>query len=166
MAVAEYCGVEHCIAVTNATDGLQLAFMAGGLPPGAEVIISTHTMVATAASIHFAGGVPVPVDVGADHLIDSDAVRAAITSETWAICPTQLNGRTADMDSLTSICDEFGLQLFEDSAQGWVPKFKGRAAGSWGRGNRLSFYPAKILEPWVTAGPFSPRTMTWRRRCV
>lgn len=144
-AVAEYTGVAHCVSMSNATDGLQIAFMAADLPPGAEVIISTHTMVATAASIHFAGGVPVPVDVGPDHLIDPAAVRAAITDHTFAICPTQLNGRTCDMDALTQIADEFGLQLFEDSAQGLGSRFKGRSAGSWGRGNCLSFYPAKIL---------------------
>ncbi len=144
-AVAAYCGVANCIAVTNATDGLQLALMAGGLPRGAEVIISTHTMVATAASVHFAGGVPVPVDVASDHLIDPIAVRAAISDKTWAVCPTQLNGRTADMDAITAITDRYGLELFEDSAQGLGSKFKGRSAGSWGKGNCLSFYPAKIL---------------------
>lgn len=144
-SIAEYTGVAHCVAVSNATDGLQIALMAAGLPPGAEVIISTHTMVATAASIHFAGGVPIPVDVGPDHLIDPAAVRTAITDQTVAICPTQLNGRTCNMDALSEIADEYDLQLFEDAAQGLGSRFKGRAAGSWGRGNCLSFYPAKIL---------------------
>ena len=143
--VAEYTGVAHCVCVSNATDGLQLACMAGNLPVGGEVIISTHTMVATASSIHFAGGVPVPVDVGLDHLIDPDAVEAAITERTVAICPTQLNGRTCDMDALSEIAERHGLDLYEDSAQGLGSKFKGRAAGSFGRGNCLSFYPAKIL---------------------
>lgn len=143
--IAEYCGVSHCVGVSNATDGLQLAMMAGGLRPGAEVIISSHTMVATAASIHFAGGVAVPVGVGADHLIDPEAVRAAVSSSTQAICPTQLNGRTCDMDALMTIADEYGLDVYEDAAQGLGSKFRGRAAGSWGRGSCLSFYPAKIL---------------------
>lgn len=144
-AIADYSGVKHCVAVTNATDGLQLAFMAGGLAPDAEVIISTHTMVATASSIHFAGGVPVPVDVGPDHLIDPDAIRNAITEKTRAICPTQLNGRTCEMSSLVAIADEFGLDIYEDAAQGLGSRWNGRAAGSWGRGSCLSFYPAKIL---------------------
>lgn len=143
--LASYSGVADCVAVSNATVGLQLAMMAGGLRSGAEVIISSHTMVATASAIYYAGGKPVPVDIGADHLVDPAAVRAAITSETQAICPTQLNGRTCDMDALTLVAEEFGLDIYEDSAQGLGSKFKGRAAGSWGRGNCLSFYPAKIL---------------------
>ena len=36
--------------------------MAGGIKTGDEVIICSHTMVATASAIHFAGGIPVPVD--------------------------------------------------------------------------------------------------------
>lgn len=144
-AIAEYVGVRHCVSVSNATDGLQLGIMAGGLPPDSEVIISTHTMVATAESIYFAGGRPVPVDAGEDHLIDPEAVRGAVTENTRAICPTQLNGRTAEMEPLLAICAEFGLDLYEDSAQGLGSKYKGRAAGSWGKANCLSFYPAKIL---------------------
>ena len=71
--------------------------------PGDEVIFSSHTMVATAAAIHFAGAIPVPVECGPDHLIDPAAVTAAITPRTRAILPTQLNGRTADMDALARI---------------------------------------------------------------
>lgn len=144
-AIADYVGVQHCIAVSNATDGLQIAMMAGGLPNGSEVIISSHTMVATAESIHFAGGVAVPVGVGSDHLIDPDAIVEAIGPRTAAICPTQLNGRTCDMDRISAIAQEYGLALYEDAAQGLGSRFRGRAAGSWGIGSCLSFYPAKIL---------------------
>lgn len=143
--VAEFCGVTHCVAVSNATDGLQLAMMAGGLEPGSEVIISTHTMVATASSIHFAGGLPVPVDIGPDHLMDVAAARAAVNERTRAICPTQLNGRTCDMDAVMSLADDFGLQVYEDAAQGLGSSYSGRAAGTWGIASCLSFYPAKIL---------------------
>lgn len=106
-AIAERCGVRHCIAVGNATDGLQMAFMAGGIRTGDEVIISTHTMVATASAVHFAGGVPIPVGVGPDHQISPAAIREAIGPRTAAICPTQLNGRTADMDAIGEIAEEF-----------------------------------------------------------
>lgn len=143
--IADYVGVRHCVGVSNATDGLQLGLMAAGLPRGAEVIISTHTMVATASAIHFAGGVPVPVGVRGDHLIDPDAVRAAITDTTWAICPTQLNGRTCEMNSLMELAAEHGLEVFEDSAQGLGSQYQGRFAGTFGKANCLSFYPAKIL---------------------
>ena len=62
-------------------------------------------MVATAAAIHFAGATPVPAECGPDHLIDPASVAAAVTPRTRAIMPTQLNGRTADMDALQAIAD-------------------------------------------------------------
>ena len=74
------------------------------LKPGDEIICSSHTMIATASSIKFAGGVPVPVDIGPDGMIDPDSIIENITQNTVGIMPTQLNGRTCDMDKINSIC--------------------------------------------------------------
>jgi dTDP-4-amino-4,6-dideoxygalactose transaminase len=143
--LATYLGVKHVIGVANATDGLHFAWRASGLKAGDEVILCSHTMAATAAAIHFAGGIPVPVEVGPDRCIDPAAAEKAITKRTVAICPTQLNGRTADMDALQSIADRHGLFILEDSAQALGSSFKGRKAGTFGTAGAFSFYPAKIL---------------------
>ena len=100
--LAAFVGARHALGVGNATDGLLYALRAAGIGPGDEVILSSHTMVATAAAVHFAGATPIPVECGSDHLIDPQAAEAAITPATRAILPTQLNGRTCDMDALQS----------------------------------------------------------------
>lgn len=143
--LADYLGVKHAIGVGNATDGLVMAWRAAGLRPGNEVIFPSHTMVASPASVAHAGGVPVPVDCGPDHLIDPDTIEAAITERTRAIMPVQLNGRTADMDRIQQIAEQHDLYIIEDSAQALGSKFKGRFAGTFGRAGVFSFYPAKIL---------------------
>ena len=143
--LAAYAGAKFAVGVGNATDGLFFALMAGGLKQGDEVIICSHTMMATASAVHFAGGVPVPVEVGPDRLIDIDAIEGAINKRTRAIMPTQLNGRTADMDAIQAICDRHGLLLFEDAAQALGSRWKGKAAGTFGVASAFSFYPAKIL---------------------
>jgi dTDP-4-amino-4,6-dideoxygalactose transaminase len=143
--LAAYLGVKHAIGVGNATDGLVMAWRAVGLRPGDEVIFPSHTMVASPASVAHAGGIPVPVDCGPDHLIDPDAIESAITKRTAAIMPVQLNGRTADMDRIQQIADHHNLYIIEDSAQALGSKFKGRFAGTFGRAGVFSFYPAKIL---------------------
>jgi dTDP-4-amino-4,6-dideoxygalactose transaminase len=143
--LAEYLGVRHAIGVGNATDGLIMAWKAAGLRPGDEVIFPSHTMVASPASVAHAGGVPVPVDCGPDHLIDPAAVERAVTPRTRAIMPVQLNGRTSDMDAIQAIADRHGLFILEDSAQALGSKFRGRFAGTFGRAGVYSFYPAKIL---------------------
>jgi dTDP-4-amino-4,6-dideoxygalactose transaminase len=142
--LARFLGAQFALGVANATDGLLIALRAAGVT-GGEVIFSSHTMVATAAAIHFAGATPIPVECGQDHLIDPAAVEAAITPRTRAILPTQLNGRTADMDALSKIARHHGLAIVEDAAQALGSKFRGRAAGTFGAAAAISFFPAKIL---------------------
>jgi len=143
--LAVYLRARRVIGVGNATDGLLIALRAAGVEPGTEVIFSSHTMVATASAIHFAGAIPVPVECGADHLMDPQAAAAAITPRTSAILPTQLNGRTADMDALARLASRSGLLLVEDAAQALGSRFKGQCAGTFGTAAAVSFYPAKVM---------------------
>ncbi len=144
-ALAEFIGARHAIGVANGTDGLIIALRAAGIGAGDEVIVPSHTYVASAASIHFVGAAPVLVDCRADHLVDPQAVAAAVTPRTAAIMPVQLNGRTCDMDELQAVADRHGLAIVEDAAQALGSKFKGRNAGTFGRTAAFSFYPAKLL---------------------
>ena len=121
--LARFLGAWRVIGVANATDALVIALRAAGVEAGTEVIFSSHTMVATASAIHFAGAIPVPVECGVDHLIDPAAAEAAVTSRTSAILPTHLNGRTADMEALGKLASRQGLLLIEDAAQALGSRF-------------------------------------------
>jgi len=143
--LAGFVGARHALGVANATDGLIIALRASGIRKGDEVIFSSHTMVATAAAIHFAQAIPVPVECGADHLIDPASVERAVTPRTRAVLPTQLNGRTADMAALQAIANRHGLAIIEDAAQALGSKFRGQSAGTFGAASALSFFPAKVL---------------------
>lgn len=143
--LAEYTGAKYAIGVANGTDALIIALRAAGIGPGDEVIFSSHTYVATAASIYFVGAIPVPVECLSDHMIDPASVKLAITPRTKAIMPTQLNGRTANMDELQALADQHKLLIIEDAAQGLGSRFKGKMAGTFGIAGTISFYPAKTL---------------------
>lgn len=143
--LAEFLGVKYVFGVGNGTDALIIALRAAGIRPGDEVLFPSHTMVASAAAIVFAGGVPVPVDIGPDHMMDPSDLERAITPRTRAIMPVQLNGRTCDMDAIQAVADKHGLMIIEDAAQGLGSRFKGRCAGTFGIAGAFSFYPAKVL---------------------
>ena len=145
LGLQTYTQAKHALGVANGTDALILALRAAGIGPGDEVIFCTHTYVATAAAIHFVGATPIPVDCGPDHMMAPAMVAAAVTSNTRAIMPTQLNGRTCDMDALQVIADEYQLLIIEDAAQALGSRFKGRCAGTFGIAGTISFYPAKTL---------------------
>lgn len=144
-ALAKYTGSSYAIGVANATDGLEFSWMALGLRPGDEVICCSHTMLATAAAIKTAGGVPVPVELGEDNLLDPAAVEDAINPRTVGIMPTQLNGRTCKMDQIMSIAEKNHFFVVEDAAQALGSRYKGQHAGTFGNAAAISFFPAKVL---------------------
>lgn len=143
--IAALVGVAHAIGVANGTDSMLLGLRALGIGPGDEVILPSHTYVATAAAVHFVGATPVLVDCGPDHLIDPDAVAAAVTPRTAAILPVHLNGRTCAMDALQRIATRHGLTVVEDAAQALGSQYRGRYAGTFGAWGSFSLYPAKVL---------------------
>jgi len=71
--------------------------------------------------------------------------KKAVTEKTRVIMPTQLNGRTCDMDALRDIADQRGLIIIEDAAQALGSRFKDKFAGTFGLAGTFSFYPAKLL---------------------
>ncbi|MBW7929816.1 MAG: DegT/DnrJ/EryC1/StrS family aminotransferase [Gammaproteobacteria bacterium] len=141
----EFLGVKYAFGVADGTNALIISLQAAGIGRGDEVIVPSHTYVASAASIHLVGATPVLVECRDDHMIDPAGVRAAIGTRTRAIMPVQLNGRTADMDAIMEIASEHGLQVIEDAAQALGSRFRGRFAGTFGAAGTFSFYPAKLL---------------------
>jgi len=145
LQAAAFTGARFAVGMANGTDTLFLALKAAGVGPGDEVILASHTYIATAAAVHFAGATPILADCGTDHLIDSHSVAAAITKRTKAIIPTQLNGRTCDMDQIQALANANGLIIIEDAAQAFGSRFKGKCAGTFGFAGSISLYPAKVL---------------------
>jgi dTDP-4-amino-4,6-dideoxygalactose transaminase len=143
--LAQYLGVKHVIGVADGTVAIMMSLRAAGIGPGDEVLVPSHTFVATAAAVHHVGALPVLVDCGADHLIASDDMLHRINSRTKAILPVQLNGRTANMDGIVLLAAQHGLKIVEDSAQALGSKFKGQFAGTFGVAGTCSFYPSKTL---------------------
>lgn len=151
-SLAKYCNVKYAIGVANGTDAIWLALEAAGVGSGDEVILSSHTYIATAGAVAFVNAIPVPVECKDDWMIDPESIERAITKRTKAIIPTQLNGRCCDMDKIKSIAEKYGLLIIEDAAQGLGAKFKGEFAGTMGLAGTISFYPAKNLGSFGDAG--------------
>lgn len=143
--LAKFLGVKHAIGVANGTDALIIALKAAGIRDGDEVIMPSHTFIATAAAVKMCGGVPVLVDCQDDHMVSPEAMAKAVTAKTRFLMPVQLNGRTANMDAICEIAGKHKLEIIEDSAQALGSKYKGQVAGSFGKAGMISFYPAKVL---------------------
>lgn len=143
---AQYCRVKYCIGVGNGLEALHLLLLAYGIGPGDEVIVPSHTFIATWLAVTQCGATPVPVEPDIDtYNIDPAHISAAITSRTRAIIPVHLYGQPADMDSINEIAAKNGLIVIEDAAQAQGARYKGRRVGSLGHAAGTSFYPGKNL---------------------
>jgi dTDP-4-amino-4,6-dideoxygalactose transaminase len=143
--VGSFTGAKHVLGVANGTDAIIIGLKACGVGPGDEVIIPSHTYIATAAAIHMVGAVPILAECGPDNMLDPSDIENRITTRTKGIMPVQVNGRTCDMDAIQAIAERHGLEIYEDAAQALGSKFKGQCAGTFGRFGTISFYPAKTL---------------------
>ena len=143
---AAYCGTEHAIGVNSGTDALTFSLKALHITKGDEVIVPSHTYIATFLAVIHAGADPVPVECDlASGTILPDAVEAAITSRTKAIIPVHLYGRPCNMTALMRIAERHGVPLVEDNAQAQGALWNGRRTGSFGTINATSFYPTKNM---------------------
>ena len=145
-AFADHVGADHCVGVANGLDALRLSLEALGIGPGDEVIVPSHTFIATWLAVSATGARPVPVEpVPGSYVIEVAAVEAAITARTAAILPVHLYGQPADMPALARLAARRSLALVADAAQAHGARVGGHPVGAWGDASSWSFYPAKNL---------------------
>jgi dTDP-4-amino-4,6-dideoxygalactose transaminase len=138
-------GVRHCVAVCNATLGLQLAAHAMNLK--GEVIVPSFTFIATAHALSWIGLTPVFADVDPETCtIDPRSVESLITPRVSAILGVHVFGRACDVDALSAIASRHQLQLFFDAAHAFRSTYKGELIGSFGRCEVFSFHATKFFN--------------------
>ena len=150
--LSSYTGIKYAIGVGNATDGLELLLMASEIGHGHEVIVSAHTMIATASAVKTVGAKPVIVDINDQLSIDINSIKKHINKKTKAIIVTNINGRIADLKQINEIRKKYKLKIFEDAAQALGSKYYGKHSGQLSEGAVISFYPAKTLGTFGDGG--------------
>lgn len=150
---ANYCGASHSVGVANGLDALILSLRALGIGAGDEVIVPSHTFIATWLAVSAVGAVPVPVEPElATFNINPVKIKDAITARTKAIIAVHLYGQPADLDPILVVAREHDLVLVEDAAQAHGARYKGRRIGGHGDIVCWSFYPGKNLGAFGDAG--------------
>jgi dTDP-4-amino-4,6-dideoxygalactose transaminase len=152
-AFADYCGVKHCIGVSNGLDALKLILKAYGYGPGDEIIVPSNTYIASILAISEVGATPILVEPDIQtYNISPIEIEKAITKYTKAILVVHLYGKPAEMDKIQKIADRFRLKVIEDAAQAQGAIYKGKKTGNLGDAAGFSFYPGKNLGALGDAG--------------
>ncbi|WP_262966579.1 DegT/DnrJ/EryC1/StrS family aminotransferase [Methylobacter psychrophilus] len=143
--MADFLGVKHCVAMCNGTIALEIAIRA--LEMKGEVIMPSYTFIATAHALQWQEITPVFADIDPNtHNIDTDAVRRMITPRTTGIIGVHLWGRSAPIEALQAIADEYGLKLMFDAAHAFGCSHKGQMLGSFGECEVFSFHATKFFN--------------------
>lgn len=143
--IADFVGVRHCIAVCNATVGLEIAIRA--LELHGEVIVPSMTFIATAHALQWQEIAPVFCDIEPDTFtIDPHRVEELITPKTTGIMGVHLWGIACNVNKLKEIAERKKLRLIYDAAHAFGCSTKGRMVGAFGDAEVFSFHATKFLN--------------------
>jgi dTDP-4-amino-4,6-dideoxygalactose transaminase len=137
--------VKHCIAVCNATLGLQVAIRALGL--SGEVIVPSFTFPATVHALSWEGATPVFCDVDPlTHNICPEHADQLVTARTTGIVGVHLWGNACDVTGLEEVAARHGLRLLFDAAHAFGCGCDGRMIGNFGDAEVFSFHATKFVN--------------------
>ncbi|HUH79958.1 MAG TPA: DegT/DnrJ/EryC1/StrS family aminotransferase [Solirubrobacteraceae bacterium] len=145
-AFAERVGAADAVATTSCTTALALALYVSGVGPGSEVIVPSHSFIATANAVWHCGATPVFVDIDPrTYNLDPELAEGAVGPLTKAIMPVHQIGLPADMDAFLELARRHGLAIVEDAACAIGASYKGRPIGSLGPPACFSLHPRKVI---------------------
>lgn len=151
--LCNFTGVKHSIGCSNGTDALSMVLMAQSIGPGDAVFVPTYTFAATAEVVALRGATPVFVDVDSktfnmnpislersiQHITKDKALKPK------GIIAVDLFGQPADLKTIDTIAERYGLWMMVDAAQSLGATIDGISTVSFGLAATTSFFPAKPL---------------------
>jgi dTDP-4-amino-4,6-dideoxygalactose transaminase len=143
--LAEYLGVQHVVAVCNATIALEIAIKA--LELRGEVIVPSFTFVATAHALQWQEITPVFCDIDPHtHMLDPEQVEMRVTPKTSGIIGVHLWGKTCDVEGLQDVANRHRLTLMYDAAHAFGCSRGGTMVGNFGAAEVFSFHATKFFN--------------------
>ncbi len=141
-----YIGSAASVGVNSATAALHLAVAAFGFKPGAKVLVTAMTFVASATCILYNQLEPVFVDIDPETLSMSleDLERKA-TKDCVAIVVVHFGGHPAPMERITEFAKSHNLKIIEDCAHCAGGEYRGRKLGTWSDIGCFSFEEKKSM---------------------
>lgn len=145
----EFLGVRHCVAVCNATIGLQMVYRALGRsgPRRTKALMPSFTFVATAHAWEWEGGRPVFCDVDPErHLLSPAAVEANLDDEAALLVGVHTWGQPGRIEELEAISKARNIPLVFDSAHAFANFHGSRRIGGFGAAEVFSFHATKFFN--------------------
>lgn len=153
-ALADYCGVEHAVAVNSATSALHIACLALGVEQGDMVWTSPNSFVASANCVIYCGATVDFVDISLDtgnmciEALEEKLVHAKATNTLpKVVIPVHFAGQSCDMRAISKLAEDYGFYIIEDASHAVGGAFKNTPVGRCEYSDIcvFSFHPVKII---------------------
>ena len=152
-AFAQLHGVEHAVAVTNATAGLHIACLALGVTSGSRVWTSPNSFLASANCALYCGATVDFVDIDpATRNMSTDRLREKLAASERAgalphvVIPVDFAGLPCDLREIRALADRYGFKILEDASHATGARYLDQPVGSaWSDATVFSFHAVKIL---------------------
>jgi dTDP-4-amino-4,6-dideoxygalactose transaminase len=143
---AHFTGAQYGVATSSGTTALLTSYMAIGLKRNDEVIVPSHTFIATATPFLFLRAKPVFVDIDPEtYTMDTEQIRKKITPHTKIIVPVHTYGHPADMQPILEIAQENRIKVIEDACQAHGAQYQNQNVGDIGDAAVFSYFPSKNM---------------------
>lgn len=151
--LAAFVGRKHCITCANGTDALQIAYMVAGIGAGDAVFCPDMTFISSTEPAKMFGATPVFCDITKDtYCLCTESLERQIQAvlaegklTPKAVVAVDILGNPCDYNTITAICEQYGLLLIEDAAQSFGADYHGKKCCAFGQIATTSFFPAKPL---------------------
>ena len=143
---SEYLKVKNSISCANGTDALFIALKQLGVAKGDEVLVPSHTALASAAAVKMTGAKPIYVDIDpVYYTIDPLKALKLCNKKTKALIAVHIYGQACDMDKIIELGKLKKIKIIEDCAQSVGSSYKNKKLGTIGDVGCFSFFPTKNL---------------------
>ena len=154
---SDYVDAQFCASLGCGLDALILALKALDIGLGDEVLVPSHTFIATWLAVSEVGAIPISVEPDfRTYNLDPTQLASKITSKTKAVIVTHLYGQPADLSGINEVAEANHLFIIEDAAQAHGATYHQQRIGSYGDIVCWSFYPAKNLGAFGDGGAVPP----------
>ena len=150
--LANYNGIDHCVALSSATAAIHLALIILGVKRGDEVLCPTFTFSGSCNPIVYVGATPVFVDSepetwNMDPVLLEEAIldRIKKAKKPKAIILVHLFGMPAKINELVAISKKYEIPIIEDAAEALGSTYHSKRLGTFSDIGIYSFNGNKII---------------------
>jgi dTDP-4-amino-4,6-dideoxygalactose transaminase len=144
---AAYVKSKFCVALSSCGSSIYVALKSVGVKAGDKVLCNAFTLAPVPGAIENAGAQTVFVEITPDYTVDlDDLAQKAGQSQSKFFLLSHMRGHIADMDQVSSVCEQYGICLIEACAHTVGCYWGERNIGTFGQAGCFSTQTYKHLN--------------------